>query len=393
MKELLERYGRASDRFAFKIVDPDLNPELVQRYKITQRGEIYVASGDRNTTIQGQTEQDLTNALIKVSKEQQGAVYFLGGHGEVQLDSKQERGLFAAKLALENENYIVRSLLLESQPGVPPDCKALIIAGPTKRLPETVIQAIDRYLSDGGRALVMLDPSTNCGLEPLVEKYGITVHDDIVVDQQVRLFEGATLGIDPIVSDFPAHEITKNFQDPVVFPRTRTLELVSSNPAGALVQSLGQTGESSWAETSVAKLFETGEVAMDPDETTGPLTVAAVAQKKIENAPPPGPDEPKTDDNGKIVAEKQTRLVVCGDADFASNQYVNYLFNGPLFLNMVHWLSGEDYLVAIPPRSYAPANVMLTQRDRQLVFLVSVFLIPQIILMFGIGTILRRRGR
>lgn len=382
--DLLERYERASELFEYDIIDPDLHPELVQRFEISERGQIAVEHGARTTITVGQTEQDITNAIIKVSKAQQGAIYFLEGHGEVPLEGQKERGLYAIKLGLENENYMVRKLLLESQPKVPADCKALIVAGPTKTLPQDVVVKISEYLQSGGRALIMIDPQTITGLENLAASYGVTVENDIIIDQQVRLFEGATLGLDPTVQEFPSHEITKNFEQAVVFPQSRSLTISPPTPDTS-VDPLGKTSQSSWAEISLALLFESGQVTLDPEDKPGPVVVAAAVVKKL-NA------DQQNDPENPMVVQKETRLVVVGDSDFSTNQYINFLFNGPMVLNMVHWLSGENYLTAIPPRSYAPTMVQLTPKDKQLVFIASVFLVPQIILMIGIGAILRRRG-
>lgn len=390
LSPLLERYARVGNRFEFAVVDPDLNPEAVKGYNVTQRGEIVVESGARNTIITGQTEEDITNAIIKVSKKQQGAIYFLKGHGEIPLDSKEERGYMAVKLGLENENYVVKELLLETLPDVPADCQALVIAGPIKVIGERELGAIARYLEQGGRALIMLDPQTQSGLEQIVAMFGITVNNDIIVDQQVRMFEGATLGIDPVVQDFSKHEITEKFDQPVVFSQARSLIIDAMSDPMLTVDALARTGETSWGESDISLLFDKGVVDLDEVDKPGPLVVAAAATRVI---PDEANEQTDLTQAENIKAKLETRLVVVGDSDFAGNANINYFYNGVLLLNMVHWLSGEDYLVAVPPRSYAPATIYLTEKDSQMVFLASVFLIPQIVLMLGIGTILRRRGR
>ena len=169
-----------------------------------------------------------------------------------------------------------------------------------------------------------------------------------------------------------------------MFPQSRSLTISPAAPDTS-VDPLGKTSQSSWAETSLALLFESGQVTLDPEDKPGPVVVAAAVVKKLDT------DQQNNTEN-PIAVQKETRLVVVGDSDFSTNQYINFLFNGPMVLNMVHWLSGENYLTAIPPRSYAPTMVQLTPKDKQLVFIASVFLVPQIILMIGIGAILRRRG-
>ena len=384
--QLLDKYVRASNnRFSYEVVDPDRHPELVTKYEVTQRGQTALVSGTRKTIISGQTEEDVTNALIKISRNRSGAVYFLTGHGEIPLESADERGLLALKKALENENLVVKTLVLEAKGEVPRDAELLVVAGPSKTIPDSVLKAIGSYLEQGGRLFAALDPQTTTGMENLLEEYGVTVNNDIIVDQQMTLTEGATLGIDPVIQDFPKHEITANFDQPVVFPRARSL-MVLPHPATDPLQvvPIALTNPGSWGETDFERLFEEGEVTRSMHEIKGPLVVAAAVTRTVET-------EKSTEENAD-APKKQLRLVVTGDSEFLTNKFIQYLYNGVLAMNIVNWLTGQEDLVAIPPRSYKPDQVFLTSRDRQIVFLGSVFLVPQIVLMFGIGLILRRRG-
>src|SRR5207247_3505092 len=75
--------------------------------------------------------------------------------------------------------------------------------------------------------------------------------NDIVIDQVVRLFQGPTLGVQPITKTYGTHPITQNFHDYTVYPQTRTVEPDSAGKKGLTVTALVKTSASSWAETKV----------------------------------------------------------------------------------------------------------------------------------------------
>ena len=91
------------------------------------------------------------------------------------------------------------------------------------------------------------------------------------------------------------------------------------------------------------------------------------------------------------IGEKTARLVVIGDSDFASNSDVGQYLNWNLFLNSVNWLTGQEKYISIRPHTFTPDVFQLTEKDRSVVFFASVFLVPQIVVMLGIGVALRRK--
>ena len=66
---------------------------------------------------------------------------------------------------------------------------------------------IDRYLERGGSVLFLLEPRRGSELVELLSRWGVEVGDDVIVDQQVRLFQGVTLGLEPVVSQYGQHPV------------------------------------------------------------------------------------------------------------------------------------------------------------------------------------------
>src|SRR4029077_11893766 len=71
-RELYEEYAYASPKVTFQMVDPDRNPELAERYKVSALGTTHLQYGGDNsgasTNLTELTEEALTNAIIRVSK-------------------------------------------------------------------------------------------------------------------------------------------------------------------------------------------------------------------------------------------------------------------------------------------------------------------------------------
>jgi ABC-type uncharacterized transport system involved in gliding motility auxiliary subunit len=393
-EQLTAKYRAVSKKVKSRVVDPDLHPEEVKRYAISQRGAVAVTCGDPEqaakqpgaTRCTGQTnvtmdvtEQGLTTAIVKTSAPQAGAVYFVEGHGEVPLDGTEERGYALIKKGLANENIELRTVVLLKTGKIPDDAKLLIIAGPTKKLPPEEISLLEKYLDQGGRLFVMIDPLTDTGLEPLLAKYGVVVQNDIIVDRQVRLFEGSVIGLDPIVVDYGDHEITKKFgQNPTLFHEARSLKLETKDVLpGAMAQPLLRTSAQSWGATDFSFMKTGGEPKMDPKtDIPGPLVLGAAVERTV----------------GEGDNRKAARLVVIGDADFAGNHFVAQGFNADLFFNAINWLTGQEAYISIRPNTFAPDAITMTERDTALIFFASVFLMPQLVVMLGIGVAIRRRG-
>jgi ABC-type uncharacterized transport system involved in gliding motility auxiliary subunit len=77
------------------------------------------------------------------------------------------------------------------------------------------------------------------------------------------------------------------------------------------------------------------------------------------------------------------RVVVVGDADFASNSFFPYMANSDLLLSMVRWLVREERTPAVASRIPVPALILLTRPQMRQIFLVTEVLLPLSILIIG----------
>jgi ABC-type uncharacterized transport system involved in gliding motility auxiliary subunit len=387
--DLYEAYAYASPKVTYELVDPDKHPELAERYKVTTMGTTRVQYGDRpsdGANVTELSEENLTNAIIKVTKGTRKVVDFLDGEGESDPDdSKSANGFNAFKQALEGEGYTVRKLLLAAQPAVPTDSNLLVVAGPTREVSSHVIDALTAYLKGGGHVMVTLRPALPGTPDPEAELitmlggWGLKVGNDVIVDQVLRLFAGPALGLTPLVTDYGTHPITNGFSQRTVFPMSRSVQPQSPLKPGLSVVELAKTSETSWGETDLVDLFQNQKAAFDAGkDLKGPVGVADAVDADL-----------KTMGFGK---EGQTaRLVVIGSTDFANNQYFNQFFNRDFSINSVDWLAGEEKSISIRPRTLRSSTFRLTVDQFNLVFLLSVLLLPEVLLILGIAVWWERR--
>lgn len=386
LEDLLQNYAHASNRFRYEFIDPVKHPEKAKQYEVSQSDILVVKCGQRNTKITGTSEEDITNAILKVAKQEQKRIYFLSGHGEPGLDDQEEKGYEVLKKALENESYQVQDLKLFTQENVPDDCAVLVVAGPKKALEAGEIDALERYLKKGGDALFLLDPAGAPGLDSFLENWGVKVGNDVVVDQVLRLFQGPALGVDPIVETFGSHEITQDFQGQVLFHLVRSVQPAEPLPEGVTAVSLAKTSPQSWAETDLDTLFQKSQVSRSAEDLPGPVSIAVAVTAKVERA-----DEKKETEESPDQGEASAKIVVFGDSDFVNNTWISRMYNADLLLNTINWLAGEEEYISIRPKATRGSRVTMTPQETRNVFYFSVLILPEALLLFGLAIWWRRR--
>jgi ABC-type uncharacterized transport system involved in gliding motility auxiliary subunit len=278
--------------------------------------------------------------------------------------------------------YDVKKLALALSANFPADCDLLVVPGPKKALLPNEVDTIKGLISRGGRVFFMLDPETDPGLAPLLADYGLKIENDLIVDTVSRLLGGDYFM--PVVSEYEFHDITKSFRYATFFPFARSIEEADKKPDGATVTVIARTSPNSWSE----RQLDQKEVKFDKDkDKQGPISLAVVETLKVK-----GTETKDVPPAENAAGEKEARLAVFGDSDFATNRYYRLSGNGNFFLNTVNWLTEEADLISIQPRTSSPRTIQLNPSQGRLLFFVSVILLPLAVLVLGIFVWLRRRS-
>ncbi len=399
LDDLMKEYVALNpSALSYRKVDPQAEPGLARKFEVNRFGEILVVAGEKRETVEAAQEEDITNSILKVTREQDKVIYFTKGHSEADIEnSREERGYAAAKQAIENQNYRVQSINLAEAGSIPEDCSALVIAGPAVALLPTETALIDGYVDAGGKVLLLLDPDLDSGLKELLEKWKIGVEDDIVVDSTGL---GQLFGMGPaapLVTSYESHPITDDLENTMtVFPEARSLKTVDHEDSSFSSRELFRTSERSWGEKNLVD----GSAEFNPDvDIEGPVVLGVVSTLSLSSAADSNgaQDEDGGEDSDPNESEKEgsfgneARVVVIGDSDFANNAFLRLQRNGDLFLNAVSWLAEDEDLISVRPKDSENRGVQMTSADSRTLFWVTMVVLPGAALGLGVLVWSRRR--
>jgi ABC-type uncharacterized transport system involved in gliding motility auxiliary subunit len=400
----LNEYQYQSRQVSVEYVDADKSPVRARQYEVDTYGTVILEYMGRTERVTSDTEQDLTNALIKILNPAKKKVYFLGGHGEKDTASSDNRvGYSAIADALKRDNYEFASLLLAQTNEVPADANVVVIAGPRTDLLEQEIPPLKDHLGRSKALLVLMDPPDNLAspgtmpnLTGLLAEWGIEATQSVVVDVSGR----TSVATVPVSGPpYPTHPITDGFQLVTMFPLTRAIVPTAQATDGRAAQPFLQTSQRSWAETTFSQLEDPNALKPETDQgdRTGPVTIgAAVAVAAPEpTATPTTPgaaaDPAKPASEPEPARRPETRIAAIGDSDFASNGYLGVEGNRDLFMNAVSWLAQQENLISIRPREAAERRLTIAPGQMTIVMLLSLCAVPALVLAAGIYTWRSRR--
>ncbi len=377
-KDLLEEYKNLSPKVKVQYVDPDKDPQQAREAGIRNVGTAIVQIGAKKEEAKSMSEEGITGAFIRDLKSNTRTVCFLTGSGEHQIDDNDREGFSQFKQLLAKDNYETKTIDLLQKPEVPNDCTALVIAGPTRDYVQPEVDAIKKFVEDGGRAFFMLDPPLKMGrseiadnnaLTSLLQGWGVTVDKDLILDLSSV---GQIFGLGPqvaLVSNYSSHPIVNDIKRTATgFPLARSIEIKNSDKT--TVEKLFDSSTSSLATTNLSSARVS---VQDPNNKKGPLTIAAAG----------------TYNTGK--ANAQGRFVVVGSSGWAGNRFLEFNGNSDLALNTVNWLSSDEDLISIRPKPPEDRRITMTQRQFSGVLVTSQFVLPLIVVVAGFGVWWKRR--
>ncbi len=371
-QDLAKEYSHRNDNIKVKLINPDKEPGIAKKYGVKEYGSVVIGRGDKVVKLRltdpitggilNNSEEKITNAILKLTRESEKTLYFLTGHGQRDMgNSVDAEGFGLLRRTIIDEGYNVKEFLILRGEELPRENAILFVAAPIKAFSLKEILYIKNYLNHGGRAVFLIEPRSGNEIASVLKGYGFELSDDVIIDPSSKLEGGGDIA--PIVSDYPYHEITEDFRFATIFPYSRSIDVLSDFNATVLAI----TGEYSWSETDF-ELFNEGVAQREESDKGGPLGVAAVVENSAKG-----------------------RIAVFGSADFVSNIFLEFSGNRDFFLNTLNWVSGDENLISIRPKAVNTGNLTITTKQVNLIFLFTVVIIPAVILSSGLVIWWKRR--
>ncbi len=370
--QLLERYQRHKSDIRLRFVNPDLVPDEVRARNVSTEGEMVVRYGHREEHAKVATEEALTTALEKLARGDTRWVTYVSGRGERDLLGGASYDLGRLGERLQRQGFKLHRLDMAESVEIPSESALLMVSPGRDDVPAREVDAILRFLENGGNLLWLAEPGGLRGMDRIAAALGVRFEPGILVDPTTRTLGIAHPAFVP-VSAYPTHPVTGNLKLTTVFPHA--VGIAWNQPREWQTRGILSTGLRAWSETGG---LEGKLVFDDGDDVSGPLDIGIAMQRML--APVDGRQ-----------AENAQRVIVIGDGDFLSNAYLGSGSNLDLALNIFNWLANDDSLIDIPARRAPDLEFELSSTGGALLRFIVMFAFPTLLLGAGFFIWHRRR--
>jgi ABC-type uncharacterized transport system involved in gliding motility auxiliary subunit len=379
----------------------------------------------------------MTTSLIKRMTQKKRKVAFTTGHNE----SDTATGFTFLKHFLDQEYEVTQ--VNPSQATIGDDVDALVIGGPKQPFDEKGLKEIDAFLMKGKGAVFLVDgmainspqgnmpemqqmqpkigQPNNTGLAPILEKYGFKIGDDFIFDKkqaapgllnfggrQMLASSPVFLGTETVESSDKDFSVLSGI-NAIIFPFGSSVSvtgpLANEKPTapGARLWPLARTSPEAWKQTGF--FFFAPGTKIEEGKDKGVFTMGYAYQGPLHSAYAPAaapgmstpdqPGQPATD------SKKPVRLVVVGDSDFASDEYLQaarfvpvYQNGAQMLFNAISWTIEDETLTSVRTKSVS-SRPLRPDADAKagLYKTVNVAGVPMLFIAFGLVRWRMRRAQ
>lgn len=385
---MLELLGRLNPKLSVEVVDIDRNPARASAFGVRLYNTAVILAGAQRIQVIATDDREVAFGILRALRRHQPVACFVTGHGEYDIDNfefhthfegsqshshgaegsavvqMEQHGLGRLRRAVEKLGLETRKVELRPGRPLPEDCSALIDANPRTLHAPPEAELLRTYLERGGSYMLLVEPDfpIEPGLAKVLAEAGVRIGEGIVVDPIDHYFTDEQM---IAVTRYANHPVTRG-QALSIYPGVRPVEPQPRDGISAVA--LFSSGPQSYLVNDRTRYRE--QAASAPRRAY-PLAVAV---------------------EGRLAdGSRPYRLMVVGDADFASNSFFPYLANADIVLAGLSWLMREDRLPTLRPPVEVLPQVALTNAQVHWIFILTVILLPGAVTLAGIGVWLWRR--
>lgn len=359
VEDLLNKYRAAKADFSYTVTDPALDPARMRKLNIAPGGEIFFHYKGRTQRITQVSEQVVSMAFQRLSRNAPRVASFVTGHGERAIKNSNNADISIFATQLRESGFETRTISLSDNTNLDVSNGLLVIASPLQRfLPAETATLLD-YLSRGGNLLWLTEPTTDDGLKAIEFELGVRRLPGVVVDMAAQKLQVERPDF-AIANNYSPHIATQGFTSVTLFPQASGLELQPNREwrAAALVQA----GEQAWTETGALS----GEVAFGDDnrEVAGPFPLILALERQR--------------------AGKTQKVLISGDGDFLADAWIGNGGNRDLGSRLFNWGVDDEDLIPVQYPVASDLTLELSPFATVSLFLLALVLLPGS--LFGAAT-------
>lgn len=380
----LKMYKQVSTKVQLQSIDAYVSNILAQKYlkNIANMKEavVFAEYGKKKVKIDSPlTEEAITKAIVKLTRNKVSTIYFLSGHGEKNLANKDLVGLSNFKLALEDFSFKVKELNLIKSLTIPKGADVIAIVGPRGEFLEKELQLLLDFVKKGGSIFLALDPGQKHNLALLTKSLGVEFKNNYVMNNRLHVQGRGRAGALGVIFS-QSSPITKDFNGQQFMLLDLASELISAPQVSSSidVKFLVQSTPNSYTINEFSEKDIRSAAGKERGVVLG-MTVSGFLPQ------------------GKSLGVKKDKVkykkflgVIFGDSDFLSNKDWGIGLNSRVALNSLEFLLKEDSLINIKPKKLAGTKLTLTSTDSKILIILGIF-IPLICLTLASVLWFRRR--
>lgn len=404
LRPYFDELAAASDQLTVEVRDHALAPELVEQHRVSGNGYVLMVRGEGEQaeaqsfevgteldrarrplrTLDGRFQEHFAALTVRPR-----ALHMTTGHrerspGRETGDPEPQRIAELAAL-LRRSNVEKRDLGIAQglADRVPEGARAVAVIGPREPFLPEEAESLRRYVAEGGRLIVFVDPDADHGLNPLLHALGLELSEGVLHSEAAHL-RGEEPPADRALvytNEYVPHPVVTNAnrgraRGASVFAGGGALRRYQGDDAleGIDVTFPVRTPATFWLDRD-------GDHERDEGEPTGerftPMAVVTVP-----------------------AGDAEGRAVVIADGDFIVDRWIQLartpsayvVQNAIVLLDSLNWLVGEDQVLG-PTTTEEDVEIRHTRDQDELWFYATTFGAPIPLLAMGVWLAVRgRRG-
>jgi hypothetical protein len=379
-KEMFEKYKVVSDE-SLLVIDYEGRNKTVKASDMAEVDRSGMAMGEGPHVAAFKGEQAVTGAMMDLVEGKKNVLGYVIGHKEPPITN--ESPISVLKTLIENENIKLQELNFFDVGAIPPEIKAIFIAGPQYDFSDREMKMLKDFWNQQGRILLLVDPAAKSPkLRSFLNEIGLKVNDD-------RLMVFLRTGIQELAltrdvqGRFLDTAITKRLADAqmLFLGGTSSLTLEQDRVRGANIrlEPLVKAEKGYFAETDYNSQDQAKLQADATKNSTATLIVAASVEKG-------GSADERVNVNS-------SRMVVVSNATFIQDNAVTQDQQALDFISgAANWLLSREQLIGIAPKVAKPLTFSLSEEALRGVRWLILVLMPLVPAVIGTAVWWQRRA-